>query len=108
MNNKITVLDFENGNIIFDTNFTEENINWKKYNYSSDICNFSIMECNDYANTYSYNSEELYYHKIIGVNTDKTDNIIQHDVISNIFSNDDEFIYLRDTFGVSYKYYLNK
>ena len=66
------------------------------------------MECNDYANTYSYNSEELYYHKIIGVNTDKTDNIIQHNVISNIFSNDDEFIYLRDTFGVPYKYYLNK
>lgn len=108
MNNKITILDFENGNIIFDANFTEENINYKKYNYSSDICNFSIMECNGYTNTYSYNSEELCYHKIIGVNTDKTDNIIQHNIISNIFSNDDEFIYLRDTFGVPYKYYLNK
>lgn len=102
--NEITLLDFENGNIIFNANSIEESNN-KKYIYISDICNFSILECSSYANTSSYNSEELYYHKIIDPNTN---NIIQHNVISDIFSNDDEFIYLRDTFGVPYKYYLNK
>ena len=88
-----TVIDFDNYNTIFE--HTIEYRDQKLSKYKSDICEFESVFSNSLKEIYYYNSSnELYIDK--------------NRLVSKIFSNEDEYVYMRDKFGVPFKYYLKK
>ena len=93
------IVEYRNQGIIIKSEIIDYNLDTSKniiyHKYKSDICEFESRFDNSLREIYYYNSSnELYMDK--------------NRLVSKIFSNEDDYVYMRDKFGVPFKYYLKK